>query len=583
MEVLLRFRLNEAHTRWGESIRVVGECEGLGKWAPEQAVGLTTDGPSYPTWISQQVILNMQPQTFRNDGSIKHAFHIRYKYVKDCSTTGQGFVWEPFLLDREVIIPVVDGKKAVWEISDTWGQEDVGVLFGPEQTPAQHQAMDKGKGFHRADSNASCSTTAGSEFDQEEMSENRKGQQIRHAASAPTVRRREMASYSPSPSLPEESGEISWPDEVLTLLPSKEADQVRLHQSDKPRQGGGCLELCLGVAKVPHRSKQESGGEDAVMLCPARRCAALADGVGEWSWTYGVNPVTFAEELVQSAVAAGHLTVNDMTLPAKERAARMLAEAYEQTYSWGSSTALIAALDPSGRSLGVANLGDSGLRIFREPGFFPGVELLHRTQEQQHEFNRPFQLTRLPTAADLAYLREKNLKALEKVVALAHKLKLDSPSDAQLYDFSVKEGDIVVLGSDGVFDNLHDGELIDLVSRAHFPVGKPLEDRVSALAAAISRAAVCRSQDNEADTPFSKQARQAGFVNQKGGKEDDVSVVVAVLVRAPSRGGRVGRLEEVLRARDMDLEDPPWPDTPEPPALKRRRHRGGRKSRTRRG
>jgi protein phosphatase PTC7 len=56
----------------------------------------------------------------------------------------------------------------------------------------------------------------------------------------------------------------------------------------------------------------------------------------------------------------------------------------------GSSTACIVSLHREERTVYTANLGDSGFLIVRDG------EVVHRSQEQQHYFNTPFQLTVAP-------------------------------------------------------------------------------------------------------------------------------------------------------------------------------------------
>ena len=52
----------------------------------------------------------------------------------------------------------------------------------------------------------------------------------------------------------------------------------------------------------------------------------------------------------------------------------------------GSSTACIVALDKNKQSLHTANLGDSGFLVVRKG------DIVHRSIEQQHAFNTPYQL-----------------------------------------------------------------------------------------------------------------------------------------------------------------------------------------------
>ena len=70
-----------------------------------------------------------------------------------------------------------------------------------------------------------------------------------------------------------------------------------------------------------------------------------------------------------------------------------------------------------------------------------GVQVVTKAKPQQHEFNMPFQL--------------------------AHPLEFpetDLADDAQLYELPVQPRDVVVAGSDGLFDNMWDEQLCEIVA-----------------------------------------------------------------------------------------------------------------------
>ncbi|KAG0266978.1 hypothetical protein DFQ27_009255 [Actinomortierella ambigua] len=96
----------------------------------------------------------------------------------------------------------------------------------------------------------------------------------------------------------------------------------------------------------------------------------------------------------------------------------------------GSSTACLAILRDD--ELRIANLGDCGISVIRNN------EFIFRTEEQQHSFNYPYQLG---TGSS------------------------DRPTDAQVFTVKVKNGDIVVMGTDGIFDNLFDEDILEEVVR----------------------------------------------------------------------------------------------------------------------
>ncbi|CAE8671084.1 unnamed protein product, partial [Polarella glacialis] len=156
--------------------------------------------------------------------------------------------------------------------------------------------------------------------------------------------------------------------------------------------------------------------------------------------------------------------------------------------------------------------------------------------EQQHSFNCPYQLSRLPAQEDFERLRSQGLNALVRAVQATGSSKQDLPLHADTYHFEIQEGDLLLLGTDGVFDNLHDHEVCQLAGVAMTPeAGGSRQGRLapdpSKLAAAIAKAAAYRSQDQGARTPFGENAKEAGLYHV-GGKMDDISVVAAWVVRA---------------------------------------------------
>ena len=164
---------------------------------------------------------------------------------------------------------------------------------------------------------------------------------------------------------------------------------------------------------------------------------------------------------------------------------------------------MVAVLQPEG-SLKVANLGDSGVRIIR------GGAVVFATEPLQHEFNCPFQL---------GHERE------------------DSPSDAGMYSVRVEEGDTVVLGSDGLFDNLFDRDIGAVVGVFAGSSIRAAQHTATALATLASK----HANDEDYASPFTMEALEQGLdlpwwrkiAGQKlrGGKLDDITVVVAHVVR----------------------------------------------------
>jgi len=64
---------------------------------------------------------------------------------------------------------------------------------------------------------------------------------------------------------------------------------------------------------------------------------------------------------------------------------------FNLTLCVGSCTACVVALHREESAIYTANLGDSGFRVIR------AGKIVHRSQEQQHYFNTPFQLAVAPS------------------------------------------------------------------------------------------------------------------------------------------------------------------------------------------
>jgi len=157
----------------------------------------------------------------------------------------------------------------------------------------------------------------------------------------------------------------------------------------------------------------------------------------------------------------------------------------------GSATACIAQLDRNTGELSVANLGDSGLIVLRN-----GSVIL-ATEPQHHAFNFPFQ------------------------IAVMHNGDHgeDGADHADTYTTRVEPGDLIILMTDGVLDNIPVQAIVDELR------GLPDADPET-ISTMIVDAARERSMRKDFDSPFSIAARCAGLDFPRQGKEDDITVVV---------------------------------------------------------
>lgn len=201
----------------------------------------------------------------------------------------------------------------------------------------------------------------------------------------------------------------------------------------------------------------------------------------------------------------------------------LLKEAYEETESFGSTTVLLAALDNSTRIHGkihpmiaVLSIGDCELLMLRRTqGKHSDLEAVFHTEMQRIDYNMqtPLQLARVDGRIDEDFDESIAFEVIEKGSAV--------------HCVSAYEGDILILGSDGVFDNLFLDEIVEVCNE----ILRPSESKeftpmppsmLSQVAQRIVRDSHGKSEaqfGQFADTPIGK-----------GGKVDDTSVVVAEIV-----------------------------------------------------
>lgn len=109
----------------------------------------------------------------------------------------------------------------------------------------------------------------------------------------------------------------------------------------------------------------------------------------------------------------------------------------------GSSTACVLILNRENSTVYTANIGDSGFIVVREG------QIIHRSEEQQHYFNTPFQLSLPPPGQNQNVLS-------------------DSPESADTLSFPVQNGDVILAATDGVFDNVPVDLLLDILKDVSF-------------------------------------------------------------------------------------------------------------------
>jgi protein phosphatase PTC7 len=255
------------------------------------------------------------------------------------------------------------------------------------------------------------------------------------------------------------------------------------------RPGAPTLQMDWAACVVPLH------GEDAHFGHAEAGVVGVADGVGGYR-DRGVDAGAFARALMANALASAERVakasrkVRCGLCPKKELERAHKKAAADETP--GASTAVILSLH--GTALAWAYIGDSAFAVLR------GGKIICRSEQQQRRFNQPYQLSSEGSGGSLDEAKVGSMP-------------------------TVMHGDVVVVATDGLFDNMHDWQLERAV-RMGTCLGfspKNMADIVAGIAYGISK-------DNLARTPFGIGYLEGHGEVWHGGKKDDITVIVAYIV-----------------------------------------------------
>lgn len=298
-------------------------------------------------------------------------------------------------------------------------------------------------------------------------------------------------------------------------------------------------------------ARPEACGEDAFAIVENdhQLVLAVADGVGSWR-SKGIDPARFSRALMAGVEATvrgeieagkgrggpsalmGRLLMSssaeappEETLPPgtilKAAFWRLLRSYFRGAdRPFGSSTACIVSLERATGALSTCNLGDSGYLVLRMGGGDQTSETRHasgaisvvaRSISQQHRFNAPFQLMLTPEG-DVNDCCQ--MAAIDRV--------------------ELQDGDLVIVASDGLWDNLfEESDILPLVRdaqvtrRGNDSPGSAINSQ--RLAHTLVERARMASEREDYESPFAVEARRHGL-RRLGGKVDDITVVVGCVI-----------------------------------------------------
>lgn len=230
--------------------------------------------------------------------------------------------------------------------------------------------------------------------------------------------------------------------------------------------------------------------KDAVLL-------SIFDGVGGYT-TLGIDPAEYSNLMAESC--------GESFIESSANLRRTFQMGYDKAAAQrivGGSTAVLAKYSPVTKDLEILNLGDSKAIVFtrNDEGKFV---LKGETTEQEHGFNCPYQLS---------YNHHHESGNIG-----------DTPDKADQYFFGdLKAGDVVLLATDGLTDNLFLSEIIDTLNQT---LSETTEDAFAEKASLeLVKKAYGKCKSPRSKTPFAKKARGL----YQGGKLDDITNIVAYI------------------------------------------------------
>ncbi|RHZ72628.1 hypothetical protein CDV55_107772 [Aspergillus turcosus] len=206
------------------------------------------------------------------------------------------------------------------------------------------------------------------------------------------------------------------------------------------------------IDPATRRKRRPDSGEDAFFVSRVGSrdsgaiAFAVADGVGGWVESK-VDPANFSHALCRY-MALEALSWDSST--DKLRAKNLLQSGYDQVVAdksirAGGSTASVGVGLEDGQ-VELANLGDSGSMLLRL------AAVHHYSVPQTHGFNTPYQLSLIPP----------RMRAQASI--FGGSFLEDSPRDAAVTNLHMQHGDVLMLATDGVFDNLNNQDILKLVT-----------------------------------------------------------------------------------------------------------------------
>jgi protein phosphatase PTC7 len=236
----------------------------------------------------------------------------------------------------------------------------------------------------------------------------------------------------------------------------------------------------------------------------------VADGVGGWN-NVGIDPAIYSRrlcELISKNYSNKELIPNNIESTDEETSQiqvninlvkNLIIKSVNENYEKGSSTVCVLLMDNLNKAVYSGYLGDSCYLIARPNGVGQFVKIF-KSEEQTHGFNIPFQVG----------------------------TEGDDPSQAKCYKHDVEKDDVVILATDGLWDNLEVESIITELNLFSKNINS-VKINTKEFAKILSKIAEDLSYKNDYLSPFVKRAQEynKNYKKLRGGKPDDITVIVA--------------------------------------------------------
>jgi len=255
----------------------------------------------------------------------------------------------------------------------------------------------------------------------------------------------------------------------------------------------------VGCYQIP----KFSYGDDTYLISDNGKVIAVFDGIGG-NYEFGINPRDYSYSLMTGC----RIAVNDKHLTDP---LQILEEGFQFASKVdGSSAAIVGYLEETKDDemyFNVLNVGDSQFMVLRrnenKSGFISELK-----SEAQYD-TKAVTLSDLPCPMQLT----------------GNEVRSEKPEVGIKYRAQIFDGDIIIMASDGLFDNLFDNEIIDIVNESY-------KEPVQEIAKKLSVAAYVNSINKTKISPFSQTFGKL-IDYHVGGKDDDITTVVMKISLRP--------------------------------------------------